>query len=139
MQAVHRIGGSTVLVHGRASYRKPPEGEGVHPSQTATLRHPTRARVSAKLERTTPEIRRESCLLTFTRSYSEIIHRLNIVRYAAFGTAVYRHRSARPYSTSRPTRRTVRRQRPAGRRWCERACRPLYRGYLADLAAQTRS
>jgi hypothetical protein len=26
VQAIHRMGGSTVLAHGRASYRKPPEG-----------------------------------------------------------------------------------------------------------------
>jgi hypothetical protein len=26
VQRIHRMGGSTVLAHGRASYRKPPEG-----------------------------------------------------------------------------------------------------------------
>src|SRR5712691_11885103 len=37
VQTINSVGGSTQFAHGRPSYRKPPEGERFHPSQTVTL------------------------------------------------------------------------------------------------------
>ena len=37
MQTINRVGSSTQFAHSRPSYRKPPEGEGFHPSQAETL------------------------------------------------------------------------------------------------------
>jgi hypothetical protein len=40
VQRLHGVGGSTILAHGRRSYRKPPEGEGVHPGSPIPERDP---------------------------------------------------------------------------------------------------